>query len=68
MAIAVTLLGRVDFARFAYIYFLAEMVMMLGAVAWFRRLRPLGGTPIGRSADSAFMGDSKQHREVHHLL
>lgn len=37
MAIAVTLLGRVEFARFAYTYFLAEMPLMLAAIALFRR-------------------------------
>jgi len=37
MAVAVTLLGRVEFARFAYAYFLTEMPIMLLAAAWFRR-------------------------------
>jgi bile acid:Na+ symporter, BASS family len=37
MAVAVTLLGRVEFARFAYTYFLIEMPLMLGAIALFRR-------------------------------
>lgn len=37
MALAVTLLGRVEFARFAYTYFLAEMPLMLAAIALFRR-------------------------------
>jgi BASS family bile acid:Na+ symporter len=37
MAIAVTLLGRVEFARFAYTYFLTEIPLMLGAIALFRR-------------------------------
>jgi BASS family bile acid:Na+ symporter len=35
--IAVTLLGRVDFARFATTYFLTELPLMLVAVALFRR-------------------------------
>ncbi len=35
-AIAVTLLGRVDFALFATAYFLTEVPLMLGAVAVFR--------------------------------
>lgn len=39
MAIAVTLLGRVEFARFAYTYFLTEIPLMLGAIALFRRSR-----------------------------
>lgn len=37
MAVAVTVLGRVEFARFAYTYFLAELPLMLFAVAAFRR-------------------------------
>ena len=37
MAVAVSLLGRVEFARFAYTYFLAELPLMLIAVALFRR-------------------------------
>ena len=36
-AIAVTLLGRVEFARFATTYFLTELPMMLVAIALFRR-------------------------------
>ena len=58
MAVAVTMLGRIEFARFAYIYFLSEMVMMLAAIAVFRRLRPLGGAPTGRSVNVAFSGDA----------
>lgn len=38
LAIAVTLLGRVEFARFATTYALVEIPMMLGAVAVYRRL------------------------------
>jgi BASS family bile acid:Na+ symporter len=37
MAVAVTVLGRVEFARFAYTYFLIEMPILLAAVALFRR-------------------------------
>jgi BASS family bile acid:Na+ symporter len=37
MAVAVTLLGRVEFARFAYTYFLTEIPLALLAIAWFRR-------------------------------
>jgi len=37
MAVAVTLLGRIEFARFAYTYFLTELPIMLIAIAWFRR-------------------------------
>jgi bile acid:Na+ symporter, BASS family len=37
MVVAVTLLGRVEFARFAYTYFLTEMPLMLVATALFRR-------------------------------
>jgi BASS family bile acid:Na+ symporter len=39
-AIAVTLLGRVELAVFATIYFLTEVPLMLAAVALFRRRRP----------------------------
>jgi BASS family bile acid:Na+ symporter len=39
VAIAVTLLGRLEFARFATTYFLTELPLMLGAIAVFRRLR-----------------------------
>lgn len=38
-AIAVTLLGRAEFALFATTYFLTELPLMLLAVAGFRRLR-----------------------------
>jgi bile acid:Na+ symporter, BASS family len=37
MAIAVTILGRVEFASFAVIYSLTEIPLMLAAVALFRR-------------------------------
>jgi bile acid:Na+ symporter, BASS family len=37
MAVAVTMLGRVEFARFAYTYFLTELPLMLLAAALFRR-------------------------------
>ncbi len=37
IAIAVTLLGRIEFARFAYTYFLTELPLMLIAIALFRR-------------------------------
>jgi BASS family bile acid:Na+ symporter len=37
IAVAVTMLGRVEFARFAYTYFLTELPLMLVAVALFRR-------------------------------
>jgi BASS family bile acid:Na+ symporter len=38
-AIAVTLLGRVEFARFATTYFLTELPLMIVAIAWFRGRR-----------------------------
>ena len=41
MAVAVTLLGRVEFARFAYAYFLTEMPIMLLAATWFRQRHAL---------------------------
>jgi bile acid:Na+ symporter, BASS family len=37
MAVAITMLGRVEFARFAYTYFLTELPLMLVAVTLFRR-------------------------------
>ena len=37
MAVAITVLGRVEFARFASTYFLTELPLMLVAVAFFRR-------------------------------
>jgi BASS family bile acid:Na+ symporter len=37
IAVAVTMLGRVGFARFAYTYFLTEVPLMLLAAALFRR-------------------------------
>ena len=37
IAVAVTMLGRVEFARFAYTYFLTELPLMLLAAALFRR-------------------------------
>ena len=37
IAVAVTMLGRVGFARFAYTYFLTELPLMLLAAALFRR-------------------------------
>jgi BASS family bile acid:Na+ symporter len=37
LGIAVALLGRVEFARFAYTYFLTELLMMLPAILVFRR-------------------------------
>jgi predicted Na+-dependent transporter len=37
IAIAVTLLGRVEFARFATTYALVEVPLMLAAIALFRR-------------------------------
>jgi len=37
LAVAVSMLGRVEFARFAYTYFLIEVPLLLCAVALFRR-------------------------------
>jgi BASS family bile acid:Na+ symporter len=39
MAVAVTLLGRVDYAAFAVVYFLAEVPLLLASVAIYRRRR-----------------------------
>jgi BASS family bile acid:Na+ symporter len=44
-AIAVTLLGRVEFARFAATYFVTEVPLMLAAAWVFRRLTPDGPEP-----------------------
>jgi BASS family bile acid:Na+ symporter len=43
LATAVTLLGRVDFARFAVAYAIVEIPILLGAVALFRRRQLLAG-------------------------
>lgn len=45
MAIAVALLGRVEFARFAVTYSLTEIPLMLAAVAVFRRWQALARAP-----------------------
>ena len=37
MAVAVTLLGRVDYAAFAVVYFLTEVPLLLAGVAIYRR-------------------------------
>jgi bile acid:Na+ symporter, BASS family len=50
LAIAVTLLGHIEFARFAVTYGLVEIPMLLGAVAIFRRRHALA---MGRQALSA---------------
>jgi BASS family bile acid:Na+ symporter len=42
-AIAVTILGRVEFARFAATYAFVEVPLLLAAAAYFRRLQ--GGSP-----------------------
>jgi BASS family bile acid:Na+ symporter len=68
MAIAVTLLGRVEFARFAYTYFLTELPLMLVAIAWFRRhqasavLRPAGIAEGDESMGPAFTTESRGTR------
>ena len=50
MAIAVTLLGRVEFARFAYVYFLTELPLMLVAIAVFRRRPSPALAPLTRNS------------------
>jgi ACR3 family arsenite efflux pump ArsB len=46
-AIAVTVLGRFEFARFAAAYALVELPLMLAAVAWFRlSQKPLTMTSV----------------------
>jgi BASS family bile acid:Na+ symporter len=48
MAIAVTILGRVEFAQFAVTYALTEIPLMLAAIALFRRQQGLVG--VGHEA------------------
>jgi BASS family bile acid:Na+ symporter len=38
-AIAITLLNRIEYAVFAVVYFLAEVPLLLGVVAWYRAWR-----------------------------
>ena len=57
LGIAVALLGRVEFARFAYTYFLTELLMMLPAIVLFRRWHARtnlpGAASVGRNFSSA---------------
>jgi BASS family bile acid:Na+ symporter len=46
MAVAVTVLGRLEFARFAYTYFLTELPLMLAAVVFFRRRQAQAVFPL----------------------
>ena len=46
LAIAVTLLGRIDFARFATMYALIEIPLLLGAVALFRGRQARAGATL----------------------
>jgi ACR3 family arsenite efflux pump ArsB len=39
MAIAVTILNRIEYAVFAVVYFLSEVPLLLGAVAVYRTWR-----------------------------
>lgn len=43
MGVGVTLLGRVEFARFAYTYFLIELPLMLMVIALYRRRHRCAG-------------------------
>lgn len=61
MAIAVTVLGRIEFARFAYLYFLVELVLMMIAVAWFRG-RP--SAPLVGRSDRAVTGARRRGPEA----
>jgi BASS family bile acid:Na+ symporter len=45
IAIAVTLFGRVEFARFALTYFLTEVPLMLMAIALFRKVDTVSKNP-----------------------
>jgi ACR3 family arsenite efflux pump ArsB len=42
MAIAVTILNRIEYAVFAVVYFLTEVPLLLGAVAVYRMRRTQG--------------------------
>ena len=39
LAVAVTLLNRIDYAVFAAVYFITEVPLLLGAVGVYRKLR-----------------------------
>lgn len=49
MAIAVTLLNRIEYAVFAMVYFLTEVPLLLGVVAVYRKWR----TPAAQQAEAA---------------
>ena len=49
MAIAVTLLGRVEFARFAYTYFLVEIPLMVTAIRLFRQHQSRAALRVART-------------------
>ncbi len=48
LAIAITLLNRIEYAGFAVVYFLAEVPLLLGVVAWYRAWR----APAAQQAES----------------
>ena len=50
IAIAVTLLGRVEFARFAVMYFVTEVPLLLLAATTFRRTQSAGADPVSSPA------------------
>jgi hypothetical protein len=45
LTLPLTLLGRIEFARFETTYFLTELPLMLVAVALFRRHDTISGAP-----------------------
>ena len=48
LAIAVTLLNRIDYAVFAAVYFITEVPLLLGAVGVYRKLRAPGSAGLAR--------------------
>jgi BASS family bile acid:Na+ symporter len=46
LAIAVTLLNRIDYAVFAAVYFITEVPLLLGAVGIYRKLRAPAAQPV----------------------
>jgi bile acid:Na+ symporter, BASS family len=65
MAVAVTMLGRVEFARFAYTYFLTELPLMLVAAVLFRRRHGQALTvPSSRNRTNPISAPSTPDRSI----
>ena len=55
-AIAITLLGRLEYAVFAAVYFLTEVPLLFGAIALYRHwIAPCGGAGSGDGPQVAAM-------------